>query len=313
MTARMLLGIGYASLLLSGGAAAPSQSSTAAQPATFSAQSDLVVLNVTVTDKHGGYAAGLDRDAFRLFDDDQPRPIDFFSVVDTPVTVGLLIDDSASMAGTRSLMAAAAEAFAATSNPADEVFALTFNDRVRSVFSDDAPFAINPVVLKAAVEAGLTSRGRTVLHDAVIEGMAYAALGRHSRRVLVVISDGDDTASAIDFGQLLQSVHASSTVVYTVAIRDPSGDGGRPDRLKKLAAATGGQAFQPRTTSGIAAALTAIASDIRHAYTLGYAPQRVLDPSAYHRLRVTARNGDGEALRVRTRQGYLNAEKGGTR
>jgi VWFA-related protein len=264
-----------------------------------------VVLNVIVTNKYGGYAAGLDRGSFTLFDDDEPRPIDFFSVIDTPATVGLIIDDSASMVGTRTLVAAAAEAFTATSNPADEVFALAFSDTVRSVLPREAPFAATPAALKAAVAGALATRGRTALHDAVLAGLAYAAQGRHPRRVLVVVSDGEDTASAIEFDPLLQCVQASSTVIYTVAVRDPSGSGGRADRLKMLAAATGGKTFRSDTPAGIATALSDIARDIRHAYSIGYAPSRT-GSRVYHRLRLAARSLDGEQLRVRTRHGYLD-------
>jgi Ca-activated chloride channel homolog len=309
VTTRMLLGVGCAGMLLSGAAATaplrpPGTGQT--QRPTFSTQSELVVLNVTVTDKYGSYLSGLDRGAFTLFDDDQPQTIEVFSAVDTPVTVGLVIDDSASMFGTRALIAAAAETFAATSHPADEIFALTFNDVVRRVLPADAPFAGSPEALRAAVAGRITTRGRTALHDAVLEGVAYAAGGRHSRRVLVIVSDGDDTASATDFEQVLRSIQASSTVIYTVAVRDQSGAGGRPDRLKTLASATGGQAFRPGSVNGIAEALRAVARDIRHAYTLGYAPAPGTRIGGYHRLRVTARNVDGDPCRVRTRQGYTD-------
>jgi VWFA-related protein len=217
-----------------------------------------------------------------------------------------VIDYSASMFGTRPLIVAAAETFAATSNPADEIFALTFNDVVRRVLPADTPFAASPTALRTAVAAGITTRGRTALHDAVIDGIAYAAGGRLPRRVLVVVSDGDDTASAIDFDQVVRRVQGTSVVIYTVAVRDPSGSNGRPDRLRALAAATGGRSFQPNSLAGISAALTAVARDIRHAYTLGYAPAAGTRIGGYHRLRVSARTVDGEACRVRTRQGYFD-------
>src|SRR5262249_33665123 len=106
----------------------------------FSARSELVVLQVTVEDRWRRPVSGLTADAFTVLEDATPQQIAFFTPQDAPVTVGLLIDSSGSMLGVWNLVAAAAAEFVATSNPEDEVFALTFNDRVRPVLQSGQPF-----------------------------------------------------------------------------------------------------------------------------------------------------------------------------
>ena len=271
---------------------------------TFTASSELVVLHATVTDKFHVYVAGLDAGAFAVFEDDQPQRIQFFNVVDTPVTVGLIVDDSASMYGMRTLVAAAAGAFAETSNPSDEMFAMTFSDGTHAVLAKEAPFTNNPTVLRAGLTSAMTMRGRTAMHDAVLEGLAYLKRGGYTRKVLVVLSDGDDNASVATFDRMCAAAESSNAVVYTIAVHDPLGGSGRPDRLKQLAAATGGQMFHPNTPAEIHAALVAVARDIRNTYTIGYTPTNA-EGSGYRRVRVTARDPDGQQLSVRTRLGYV--------
>ena len=101
----------------------------------FSAQSELVVLQVMVEDRHGRYVTDLNADAFSITEDGTPQTIAFFNRLDAPVTVGLLVDSSGSMRGVRDLVAAAAGTFAGSSNPEDEIFALTFGDDVRAVLA----------------------------------------------------------------------------------------------------------------------------------------------------------------------------------
>src|SRR6478609_4599878 len=108
-------------------------------PPVFSAQSELVVLQVTVEDRRT-YVTDLTADAFTVREDGVPQTIAFFNQLDAPVDIGVIVDGSGSMQGVRSLVAAAAEGFAGASNPRDEMFALTFNDTVRSLLPETAPF-----------------------------------------------------------------------------------------------------------------------------------------------------------------------------
>ena len=104
------------------------QSSSAQETAHFSSESELVVLHVAVRDKRGGYVGGLEQDAFRVSENKQPQTISFFNSQDAPVTVGLLIDSSGSMAPNREMVIAASMAFSKAMNPQDEFFVLGFNE-----------------------------------------------------------------------------------------------------------------------------------------------------------------------------------------
>src|SRR5204863_8917079 len=100
-------------------------------PHFLSASNDLVVVSATVLDKEGGFVEGLDLGRFAIFDDGKRQPIDLFSHEDTPVSVGMIIDNSASMGPKIGEVVAATLAFARSSHPEDELFALSFNDRVQ--------------------------------------------------------------------------------------------------------------------------------------------------------------------------------------
>ena len=134
--------------------------------ARFSSHSDLVVLHVAVTDRDGHHVPGLTRGAFTLLEDGIPQAIAAFKPDDSPATIGLLLDDSTSMHGLRTHVATAAATFVATSNPADEIFALTFNERVRAVLPPSLPFTSDPEVLRQYLQFTVTARGRTALYDA---------------------------------------------------------------------------------------------------------------------------------------------------
>jgi Ca-activated chloride channel homolog len=269
--------------------------------ARFVSHSDLAVLHIAVTDD-GGYVSGLERDAFAVFEDGVRQPIAAFNNDDVPATIGLLIDDSASMQGLRSQVAAAVGTFVATSHPDDEIFALTFNERVQPVLPSSMLFTNNPDVLRLHLQNAITARGRTALYDAVDRGISYLADGTRPRKALVVVSDGGDNASLHSSSDMQEALAASNTVVYAVILRDPTDREANPRLLKRLAKSTGGLSFAPRDGGDIAAALTMIAKDIRSTYTVGYAVPPG-EPGLRH-VRVIIRR-DGRTLHARTRSEYL--------
>jgi Ca-activated chloride channel family protein len=284
----------------------PMRTHAPAQQATFSVQSDLVVLHVSVKDRRGAYVTDLPRDAFEVFDEGRPRPIEFLAHTDTPVTVGLLVDSSGSMMPTRELVIAAAAAFAEASHPEDEIFALAFNEHVRAALPPSEPFTSDANTLSAALERTISARGRTALYDAVLAGLEYLSLGKRARRVLVVVSDGGDNASRATREEVFKKAQASNAMIYTLALRDTvRPQEGDPGWLRELAQATGGAAFRPQQPQDVATALREIATDIRHTYTIGYIPTQGDRDGRYHRVRVEVDSPDGRPLRVRSRGGYL--------
>ena len=291
--------------------ASPAPGAPGAQP-VFSANSELVVLHVSVEDSKRRYVPGLGKDAFTVFENGEAQQVAMFSGEDVPATVGVLIDNSASMGPSRERVVAAALAFTETSHPEDEIFVLTFNEHVRPAWGPAVVSTTTPAVFKAAVGRAITAVGMTAVYDAIDEGLRRVRKGIHTRQVLVVISDGSDNASMAKERDVIQQVHDSDATVYAVGLIDPVTRAGDPGLLRRLTKATGGTLFQPRQTADIPVVLEKIARDIRSAYTLAYVPSRATAGGARRMIRVQARSPQGRALSVRSRDGvFLKTITGG--
>lgn len=302
----LMLATAAAIVLAPFGQSMRAQSATTAQPAPlFSSGTDLVVMNVVVQDRKGTPVPGLSRDAFSVFENNQPRPIDLFAGHDEPITLGLVIDSSGSMFANRARLAYALGRFADTGRPDDEVFALVVGDDVTQVLPPERPFTSNPDVLRLAVFGALGSHGRTAIWDGVLEGLAYLERGSHTRRALVVISDGQDNASRASFEDVLSRVRSSSAAVYTMGLIDPIEVTRRPRSLRTIARSSGGEAYFPQTHQATMAALETIARQIHSAYTLGFTPAARDRDGRYHKLGVQVRGTAGQPLDAQSRAGYL--------
>jgi len=289
--------------------AAPSAQEPVPAP-NFSSQSELVVLHVAVKDRKGGYVGGLSQDAFRVVEDRRPQEISFFNSQDAPVTVGLLIDASGSMAPNRSMVIAASLAFSKAMNPQDEFFVLGFNEHLHTPLPAEKPFTNSEPALRIALVQAIKARGQTAIYNALNAGLDYVQKGGFERQVLIVLSDGGDNASEITRAQVLANAQASNAVIYTIALVDPMDPEADPGFLRQLSDSTGGVAFRPKSANQIDEILQQVARDIRHMYTIGYVPS---DPAAANRARkealrrvaVDVRTPTGQRLSVRTRRAYL--------
>jgi Ca-activated chloride channel homolog len=294
----------------SGAALGPSVAlyGVAHQQPTFTAQLELVVLHVMVKDRKGSYVTGLSQDAFTILEDSEPQSIHYFGQEDAPATVGIVIDSSGSMGTLRDRVIASAGSFAETSNPDDEIFALAFNDEVRAALPPSAAFTHDPETLRRALTATISAVGRTALYDAIFAGLEYVAKGSRETKALVVVSDGGDNASTATFDQVLRATQVSNTVIYTVALTDPVERGSNPRLLKRLAEASGGEAFRPRGVNDVEDVLRRIARDIRNTYTIGYVPTRSGPDGRFRRIQIEVVAPGRGGLRVRTREGYVAEE-----
>ena len=237
-----------------------------------------------------------------------------FSHADIPVTMGIVIDDSGSMREKREAVNAAALAFVKTSNPQDQVFVVNFND----VYYLDTPgdFASNIEDLKSALDK-IDSRGGTALYDAVMASLDHVKLGNRDKKVLLVITDGEDNASRYTFEELLRAAQKSNAVIYTIGLlgsEEPGGlfkiHGGSAHRaakiLEKIADATGGQAYLPRSLDEVQGTCEQVAHDIRNQYTLAYYPSNAKKDGTFRAVRIDAfARGSHTKLAVRTRPGYF--------
>ena len=274
---------------------------------TFRASSDLVVLHVSVRDRGGRYVTGLTRDAFTVIDDAKPQTLEMFSADEVPASVGFLIDNSNSMRPSRERVVASAVAFAAHSHPQDEIFALTFNEAVQEAWHPKIVSETDPAEFASAMSSAIVARGMTAIYDGIMSGLARLERARHTRQVLIVVSDGGDNASKAKLEDTLTRVHESDATIYTVALIDPIVRDGNPKLLRRLARSTGGEAYQPRRVEDVPEAFERISKDIRNAYTLAYVPTKSDSAAAPRRrtVKVYVRSQDGRALSVRTRDAYL--------
>ena len=277
---------------------------TAQDDARFTARSELVLLDVAVTNDRGGFVSGLPAGSFKVLEEGRPQKIAFFAEQDAPATIGLLIDSSGSMLVNRDRMIAGITSLAEASNPDDEFLPLVFNEHVTRVLDTRAEFTSDPMQLREALTNSLTVLGKTAFYDGVSEAIDGVGKGSHERRVVIVLSDGGDNASRATFDELLKKVQASNVVIYTIALIDPIALGHNAGALRRLAKVTGGLAFEPKTRDVIGNAFRTIAADIRSRYTLAYEPEDTSSGAVKH-VRVLVATPDRKDVKVRTRTGYV--------
>ncbi|MGA7841317.1 MAG: VWA domain-containing protein, partial [Candidatus Acidiferrales bacterium] len=270
---------------------------------------DLVVLHATVVDDKGQFVPGLTANDFRVFEDKVEQKISVFSKEDIPVTMGLVIDNSGSMKEKRPQVNAAALSFVRTSNPADEMFVVNFNDEYYLDLDED--FTSNPQELHEALER-IDTRGSTALYDAIIGSLDHLKKGHKDKRVLLVITDGDDDASRKDFAYTVKAAVESNAVIYAIGVFSDEDRKNAKKMVRKskkelttLAESTGGLAFFPDRLEDVDPVCVQVARDIRNQYTLGYYPTNEAKDGTFRSVKVELVPQKGhEKLSVRTRTGY---------
>jgi Ca-activated chloride channel family protein len=262
------------------------------------------VLHATVSNRQGGFVSDLSERDFEVYEDGVAQPIRLFKNEDVPVTVGLVVDHSTSMGTRMAEVTAAAQAFVRSSNRDDEMFVVNFNEKVYLGLPGAIRFTDSTAELTNAIAATPT-RGMTALYDAIARGLEGLQAGSRDKKVLILVSDGGDNASALSLANVMKLAGQSSAVIYTIGVfqeEDPEHNLGV---LKDLAQATGGVAFFPDELGQVTAICERIARDIRHQYTIGYVPSNLTHDGAYRAIRVRARSQNHDRLSVRTRTGYI--------
>jgi Ca-activated chloride channel family protein len=284
----------------------------------FHSHANLVMLRVNVFDGRSDAVRQLSRDAFHVYEDGIEQAIEFFEDRDVPVAVGLLIDNSSSMLTRQAMVRAGVRAFAESSHDNDEMFTIVFNEHSRFGLPEPLGFTQDRDLLLSALSR-YPAGGLTALHDAVIEGLSHLAESSNSKRVLVVLSDGEDNASRRSESDMLYRAAQSSALIYSIWTGDVSQAKGNPGLLKTLARRTGGVAYAPRTERAIVEAFSEVAGNIRRGYTIGYTPSNTALDGSYRHIKVLLR-APGRKLSVRVREGYIapdeladGAERGASR
>jgi Ca-activated chloride channel homolog len=269
--------------------------------AQFRADTRLVVLHASVADRRGKLLLNLDKSAFRIYENGQPQELKIFRREDVPVSLGVIIDDSGSMSTKRSRVEAAAVAMVRNSNPQDEVFIVNFNDD----YFLDVPFT-NDIHKMEQGLARIDSRGGTAMRDAINASLDYEKQqAKKDKKVLVVITDGNDNASNVSLERVVQRANQSDTLVYAIGLftDEEKHEATKARRaLKELTNETGGLAFYPKDVNEVQSLALEIAHDIRSQYTLAYTPAIQQLDGSYRQIKVTV-DAPGRPT-VRTRSGY---------
>jgi Ca-activated chloride channel homolog len=280
----------------------------------FRAHSDLVLLHVNVFDGRSDAVPNLPREAFAVVEDGRAQDISFFNSADVPVSVGLVLDNSGSMIARQPMVVAGGTAFASASHPEDELFAVIFNENVRFGLPPTVAFTENRTLLQAALSR-YRAGGKTALHDAVVAALDHLEDARHQKRVLIVLSDGEDNASRVSADVMLDKAKRSDAIIYTVSSATAGLTDGAGDArvLRRLADISGGVAYFPRSDGEVVSTFEEIAGNIRRGYVVGYVPTNLTHDGGFRRVQVRVRVPGRNRLTVRARDGYLASDHPGTR
>lgn len=263
---------------------------------------DEVLLHASVVDDHQHIVTNLDKSAFTVFEDGKQQGIVSFHHEDIPVAMGIVIDNSGSMREKRAKVNQAALNLVRSSNPQDEVFVVNFNDE----YYLDQDFTNNLLKLKDALEK-IDAKGGTALYEAVVASAEHLKRNaRLEKKVLFVVTDGEDNASRESLEQAVKQLQEENgPQVYAIGIL---GDEEHPKRAKRaleiIAQHTGGLAFFPKTLDEVDAISREVARDIRNQYTIGYKPTNPRGTGGFRQVKVEAKaKGHGKMV-VRTKSGY---------
>ncbi len=273
------------------------------QTPVFSAETREVPLNVTVTDKSGHLVINLPQSAFQVFENGVPQRIKVFKRDDSPVSLALVIDNSGSMREKRQAVEAAALALVKDSNPQDESFVINFNEEAYL----DVDFTSDLEKLKIGLER-IDSRGQTAMREALrlaVEHLHEKA--KREKKVVIVVTDGNDNASETDFGmdKLIQLAARNDVVVYAIGLlnEEVKSEAAKAKRaLNELVQTTGGEVFYPKSLDEVEAIAHQVARDIRNQYFISYTPVNEALDGTYRPIKVTVKAAGNPT--PRTRLGY---------
>ncbi|HEY2460109.1 MAG TPA: VWA domain-containing protein [Candidatus Acidoferrum sp.] len=265
----------------------------------------LVVLHTTVLDDRQRFADGLKAENFRVMEDKVEQKLAVFKREDVPVSMGLVIDNSGSMRDKRPRVNAAAITLVEASNPQDEAFVVNFND---DFYLDlDKDFSNSVPELKEALER-IDSRGSTALYDALIGSLDHVKKGHKDKKVLLVVTDGDDNTSHNSLEKTVREIQKTDTVVYAIGLLSEENKKSAKhakQALEQIAKASGGLAFFPENVDDVRSICEQVAHDIRNQYTLAYYPTNTKRDGTFRSVQVEVIPPRGRGkLVARTRNGY---------
>lgn len=266
-----------------------------------------VTLPVTVMDEKRHLVTDLRAPNFTVYENGEPQQIIDFRREDIPVSIGILVDNSGSMREKRQKVSTAVLNLIKASNPGDEEFIVNFNDEAFL----DQDFTNNLGQLHEALDR-LDSRGSTALYDAVIASTDHLAkAAKRDKKVLIVITDGEDNTSERSLEQTIRAVQdENGPVIYSIGILGHEGKQRRAERaLRELSLQTGGVAFFPKDLDDVDAISQAVAKDIRNQYSITYKPSNPQTNGGYRQVKVVVKASGYRELEARTKSGYFAGQQ----
>ncbi len=271
----------------------------------FKKEVEEVTLHATVVDEKMHLITNLDKSAFAVYENNQPQAITSFRHEDVPVAMGIVIDNSGSMREKREQVNKAALNLVRSSNPDDQVFIVNFNDE----FYLDQDYTSNIKKLGDALEK-VESRGGTALYDALVASSEYLKQSKLQKRVLFVVTDGEDNASRDTLEEAVKRLSGENgPTVYAIGLLGEEKQRRARRAVQTIAERTGGIAFLPRNLGEVDEISRTVAHDIRNQYTIGYKPTSPRSAGGYRTIHVEARAKSEGKLTVRTRSGYYPGQE----
>jgi VWFA-related protein len=271
----------------------------------YHAEAREVFLHATVADERNRLVTSLGKADFTVFENDQPQAITLFKREDFPVAMGIVIDNSGSMREKRDEVNKAALNLVRSSNKDDQVFVVNFSDE--PILDQD--FTADIKKLQAALEH-VEARGGTALYDAIVAASDYLAKSPLQRKVLFVVTDGEDDASQQSLEEAVQRVQQENgPVIYAIGLL--GGEKTRKARraLETFSLRTGGIAYFPPTLAEVDDISSSVARDIRNQYTISYTPTTPKTVGGYRTIRLEAHSRAYKRLTARTRSGYYPGQE----
>ena len=249
---------------------------------------NLVLVPVAVTTQLGQYVTGLDKENFKLFENNVEQEIESFTSEDAPMSVGLVFDTSGSMGNKLQRSRQAVAEFMKSANPEDEFMMVQFNDQAEITvrFTPDTEEIQNRLMF-------VQSKGRTALLDGVYMAMNEMKKAHNPRKAILIISDGGDNSSRYTQSEVRNFVREADVQIYAIGIFEAAGARNRtpeesdgPDLLRDLAEQTGGRDFEVDNIGEMPDVAAKIGLELRNQYVLGYSPKNKDRDGKFRRVQV---------------------------
>ncbi len=280
----------------------PDSKEPAMPSANLRVDTNLVLVPTTVNDEFNRPVTGLEKDNFRVFDNNIEQPITSFSSDDEPIALGFIFDTSGSMTGTLPGGRAAASEFLKMSNPEDEFFLVEFDNKPRLVI----PLSSN--TSEIGLEVAMTkAQGSTALIDGLFMGIHEIHKSKKAKKALVLISDGGENHSRYSPGEIKRVVKESDVLIYTVALSgefNPDSAAGL-EMMTGISELSGAHMFYVGGGNGLSDIAEKIGIELRNRYVLGYTPHDQERDGKYHKIGVKLVPPRGlPKLQAHWRKGY---------